>query len=369
MLITDKITAYIKENGLQPGDRLPTYREFAKLFNVSAHTIGNALERLQHKGAVDIRPQSGIFVMEEAWKTLYPKTFNWYAYLQRSKKTPVELLKRYTESRTRYATSEPQYMLSTLGLSEEYGWYPVWEKALKIAMNRLSSDRYTWPSNDDILRISQALSENMKHYGLDLPPESILPFREVSITMLLIVLTFFSPSTKCYYVSPSMMDVSTFFFDMTGIIKIPIPFDNEGINLEYLSERIQKGDKAFLIAEPEIGLSGITMSMKKRRELYSLCYANGIPIVEIDQYREYHSSALPPIKALDKHGIVFYIGEFTSLFCGSVTAGWIAATPELIERLSYVLLSLSFIYEVLPHETMYEMLISGDYRKYVTKLQ
>jgi GntR family transcriptional regulator of abcA and norABC len=156
---------------------------------------------------------------------------------------------------------------------------------------------------------------------------------------------------------------------MTGIVKIPIPSDSEGINLEYLSDRIQKGDKAFLIAEPEIGLSGITMSMKKRRELYSLCYANGIPIVEIDQYREYHSPALPPIKALDKHGIVFYISEFTSLFCGSVTAGWIAATPELIERLSYVLLSLSFIYEVLPHEAMYEMLISGDYRKYVTKLQ
>ncbi len=368
MNIADKIAAYIMENKLQPGDKLPTYREFADLFGVSVHTVGSALERLQYKGMVDIRPQSGIFVMEDAWNTLYPNTFDWHAYFSKTKKVPIDVLRRFRDSRKRYDPSSTRYVISNLGLSPEFGGHPLWEKSTRKALANLTPDSLYIPPTDDLLRYNYALAEHMKYYGLDLPPDNILLTKGTNFSLLFIALTFFSPGTICYYLSPSMLDVSV-FCDITGFIKTPIPTDSEGIDLEYFSERIRKGVKSFLIVSPEIALSGTTMSVKRRRDLYHLCHTNGIPIVELDEYRDYRSESLPPIKALDRHGIVFYVGTFHNTLNNSAEAGWVAATPELIERLTYVELSMWTGCEMLPHQTVYEMLTSGEYRNYVTKLQ
>jgi GntR family transcriptional regulator of abcA and norABC len=368
MQIADKISQYIKTNQLQPGDKLPTYREFANLFNASVHTVGNAIERLHYKGIVDIRPQSGIFVMEEAWKILSPKAFNWQAYFSKPKEPHSELFRRFSKSRTIYEGRLNQHVLSNIGLAPEFGGYDVWKKAVNKALNNVSAQSLFIPTLDELDKYNHAIKQYMDSYGLNLPEESILLAKNTNFSLLLIALTLFAPGTQCFYVSPSILDVSS-FFEMVGLVKIPLPIDDDGIDLEYFSQRINRGGKAFIVVSPELALSGARMSMKRRKELYHLCHTNNIIIVELDEFREFSSTSLPPIKSLDRHGIVIYVSTFAHSLNNSAEVGWISASPELIERLSYMYISMWIGVEILLQQALYEMLTDGSYAEYTTSLR
>lgn len=60
--LSEQVVALINQEGLRPGDRLPSMKELAATFSVATPTIREALRRLQATGVVDIRHGSGIFV-------------------------------------------------------------------------------------------------------------------------------------------------------------------------------------------------------------------------------------------------------------------------------------------------------------------
>jgi DNA-binding transcriptional MocR family regulator len=80
--------------------------------------------------------------------------------------------------------------------------------------------------------------------------------------------------------------------------------------------------------------TGIVMSMERRYKLLDLAYRYQIPIIEDDPYGElrYDGDFLPPLKALDKHGYVIYLGTFSkSLFMG-FRVGWAVASSQVISK-------------------------------------
>jgi DNA-binding FadR family transcriptional regulator len=58
----EEILGYIKDNDLQPGDKLPPEREIVKLLKVSRSTVRAALSALELNNVITIRHGSGIFV-------------------------------------------------------------------------------------------------------------------------------------------------------------------------------------------------------------------------------------------------------------------------------------------------------------------
>ena len=64
--IADQIKQSIFNGELNTGDKLPTERELAQIFNTSRVTVRSALHRLEHEGLLDIRAGSGggFFVKE-----------------------------------------------------------------------------------------------------------------------------------------------------------------------------------------------------------------------------------------------------------------------------------------------------------------
>lgn len=65
-IIGEKIRAYVAENRLSAGDRLPPERDLAALLNVSRPSIREALIALEIQGIVDIRMGAGVFVCTPA---------------------------------------------------------------------------------------------------------------------------------------------------------------------------------------------------------------------------------------------------------------------------------------------------------------
>jgi len=60
--LTARILRHIREENLEPGDRLPSTRELSARFAVATPTLREALRRLEATGAVEIRHGSGVYV-------------------------------------------------------------------------------------------------------------------------------------------------------------------------------------------------------------------------------------------------------------------------------------------------------------------
>ncbi|MCW6007604.1 FCD domain-containing protein [Micromonospora sp. CPCC 205371] len=60
--VTERILAHIHDEGLRPGDRLPSNRALSERFLVATPTLREALRRLEATGAVELRHGSGVYV-------------------------------------------------------------------------------------------------------------------------------------------------------------------------------------------------------------------------------------------------------------------------------------------------------------------
>lgn len=60
--LTERILAHIRDEGLRPGDRLPSNRALSERFLVATPTLREALRRLEATGAVEMRHGSGVYV-------------------------------------------------------------------------------------------------------------------------------------------------------------------------------------------------------------------------------------------------------------------------------------------------------------------
>lgn len=64
--IADRLKVYVIEQGLQPGDRLPTEHELTEMFGVSRSSVREALRSLQTLGVVEIRQRHGVLITAPA---------------------------------------------------------------------------------------------------------------------------------------------------------------------------------------------------------------------------------------------------------------------------------------------------------------
>ena len=65
---------------------------------------------------------------------------------------------------------------------------------------------------------------------------------------------------------------------------------------------------------------GVSISAEKRRRAAALAAAYGVPLLEDDPYSSlrFEGADIPPIKAHDQAGMVFYIGSFSKLIAPAI---------------------------------------------------
>ena len=60
--IEEQVKQYIDEHNLQPGDKLPSERDFSTMLNVTRVTLRHALEVLISEGIIERHPGSGYYL-------------------------------------------------------------------------------------------------------------------------------------------------------------------------------------------------------------------------------------------------------------------------------------------------------------------
>src|SRR5262249_40810197 len=120
---------------------------------------------------------------------------------------------------------------------------------------------------------------------------------------------------------------------------VPIPLGDKGINLDMVEEAFSSHAPRLLYTIPTFqNPTGVTTRLADRRQLLDLSVKSRVPIIEDDIYSElrYDGPAVPPLKALDEHGIVIHISSFSKIGFPGLRVGWIMGARALIQQLALV---------------------------------
>ena len=115
---------------------------------------------------------------------------------------------------------------------------------------------------------------------------------------------------------------------------------------------------------------GVSISVEKRRAILALAEKYAVPIVEDDPYSplRFSGRAVPSMKALDRSGMVFYIGSFSKMLAPAARLGWIVAPGELGDRITVLRESLDLESSQLWQRIVFEFLDQGHLEPHLDRL-
>jgi DNA-binding transcriptional MocR family regulator len=151
----------------------------------------------------------------------------------------------------------------------------------------------------------------------------------------------------------------------------PIPMRDDGIDLDVLEQRLESEDVSFVYTMPTFqNPTGISTDGQHRERLLALCQHNRVPIIE-DGYAEdlkYFYPVAHPIKSIDKHQIVIYIGTFSKSLFPGMRIGWVVADQACIQRLLAIKRFADLTTNTLAQMALYKFCSAGFYTKHLRRL-
>ena len=120
-----------------------------------------------------------------------------------------------------------------------------------------------------------------------------------------------------------------------------VPTDlRSGVDVGALERAFAKSPKprlAVLIPDVHNPLV-VSQTLEKRKRVAELATQYGVPVIEDDPYSplRFRGEMLPPIKAFDEAGFVFYLGSFSKILAPATRLGWIVIQPHLLTKITVI---------------------------------
>ncbi|MCL2517567.1 MAG: PLP-dependent aminotransferase family protein [Oscillospiraceae bacterium] len=122
-----------------------------------------------------------------------------------------------------------------------------------------------------------------------------------------------------------------------GTIPVGVDIDEDGINIEKLEHALKTipNVKLLYVIPNFQNPAGLTMSLEKRKAVYSLALKYGVIILEDNPYGElrFRGEDIPTIKSMDTEGIVVYCGSFSKILSAGMRVGFLCAPDELMQKI------------------------------------
>ena len=119
-------------------------------------------------------------------------------------------------------------------------------------------------------------------------------------------------------------------FAAAGCELIPVPVDDEGLDVDFAIERAPRARLAYVSPSHQYPL-GVTMSVRRRQRLLEWAARVGAWIIEDDYDSEFRhgNRPLPTLHALDGSARVLYLGTFSKVLFPALRLGYLVADVGL----------------------------------------
>jgi DNA-binding transcriptional MocR family regulator len=337
--IDDQVARLIDDGSLQTGARLPPTRVLARQLGINRSTVTRAYQELWARGYLEARPGSystvrGRLRPAHAATDDGPGLLDWRRLSTVGAEQAVEDMARLTQASF---SADGASVVDFSKLSADRSLCPV--DAIKGALRWVIGKRgqalfdYGEPAGYRPLR--ETIARAMRVHGVAITPDEVLITNGSQHGLDLLMRMLGRPGTAAVLESPSYA-MALALSRHHGIPVNGIPMRADGMDLKQLERRLARGKVAFVYTMPNFqNPTGITTTQAHRETILALCETHRVPIIEdgFEEELKYFGNAVLPIKSMDSHGTVIYLGTFSKVVFPGLRVGWIAAHRDCISRL------------------------------------
>ncbi len=371
--LAQRLTERIQQRLLAPGARLPSVRESAARWQVSPSTVVGAYDLLQAQGLVQARPQRGFFVREAPREAVRSgaavlvgngngnvngnsDSNGTGANAQRSGNGPLAHEPGAQADGVSPGAIEPtpplvdataliRGMFRKRGGSHPnspgLGTLPeAWldGRLLQRALRRVIAGNapagwlsYGEPAGDPGLR--EALSQRLADLGVRAPPAQIVTTVGASHAMDLIARTILKPGDAVLIDEPGWA-IEFARLTQLGMRLLPVPRGPDGPDIAVMETLARLHQPRAYITVPVLhNPTGASLSPAFAHQVLRLAEAHDFTIVEDDTYAwlaEAHATRMAQLDGLKR---TVYVSGFSKILVPQWRVGYVAASPELTEKL------------------------------------
>ena len=318
--VYERIRAAILEGRLRQGDRVPPTRELASSLQISRNTVTLAYEWLAAEGLVAGRHGAGSFVEAAPVARLRPR--------------PGAALRVRAVWRAAppAATAEAPRFDFGVGVPDAAHFpFDVWRRALARQWRGSSVEGlYGDPSGHPALRSAIARHVAIAR-GVRVRPEDVVVTNGAQGAFDLIARVLIDPGSRVAVEDPGYPR-PRLLFDSYGARVVPVPVDNEGLDVAALPEGVSL---VYVTPSHQFPL-GMPMSHARRMALLAWAERRNAVIIEDDYDSEFRFGGRPleTLQAIDRFGRVVYVGSFSKSLLPALRIGFLAAPPSLTQPLA-----------------------------------
>ena len=322
----------IRSRLLAPGARLPSVRLCAGQQGVSVSTVVAAYDQLQAQGLVEARRNRGFFVRESS---------------QNKAATPVDKANTASKSvanRPVDAAALIRAMFYKVSDKPQPGtgvFPPDWletrflplavRKVTSASALRESSLQYGEPMGDAALR--RALSQKLGALNVHAAPGQIITTVGATHALDIVSRTLLRPG-DCVMVEEPGWAVEFARLAALGMRILPVPRRADGPDLEVMAQYCQiHQPKLFVSVSVFHNPTGYSLSPGSAHRVLQLANAHNFHIVEDDTYSHLAPEHATRLCALDGLQRTVYVSGFAKILAPGWRVGFLAAPPDLVERL------------------------------------
>jgi DNA-binding transcriptional MocR family regulator len=322
--LADELGAQVSSGALRPGDRLPGVRGLARQRRVSLATVLAAYRRLEDRGLVEVRPQSGHYVSTRP-ALMVPRPEPSRPPVMREDVEVAELIQdllvrvnEVTVAPFGVATSDPAV-------------YPG--RRLNSVLARLARDPSLigigyGPSRGQPELIHQIVHRAVGQ-GYTLDPSELIITTGATEAMWITLRTLCQPGDTILVESPTYYGILNLAQSL-GLKVVELPTcTEEGVEPQHVEPVLKRLKAKVLVVMPTVhNPLGATMPEVERKKLVSVCAEDGVTIVEDCVYSELHYESPRPrsLRAFaERRSDIVTIGSFSKTLAAGYRVGWLAA--------------------------------------------
>lgn len=364
--LRDALRARILSGELHPG-KLPSSREMAQLMHLGRGTVDEAYRYLMEDGLLVVRRGKGTFVAENAAAPRVeaaPAPVDWAALA-------TEGARRYTHYREELGRVEHggRSVISFTSLAPDHHIFSVeaFRKALNDALAREGGVLLNYGYARGYEPLREYLREYLAGKGIAMEGQDLLITNGFRQGIELVARCLVEPGDRVLVEAPTYNGVLG-LLKSRGAEIVAIDLDGEGMRADQLERALAERRPKMVYSVPTYqNPTGLNMSFERRRQVLSACARHGVPLVE-DGFSEelrYRGETYPALKAMDRSGIVIYVGCFSKVLFPGLRVGWVVAPEALYRYLINEKYNEDIHTGVLQQAGLYEFLRRGGLEKHL----
>ena len=335
--LAQRFAQRIRDRLLAPGARLPSVRQCAQQQGVSPSTVVGAYDQLLAQGLVEARKNRGFFVRESSAAAAGPDFLGATNASARADAAPRHRAPLNATALIRGMfhgiSDKPQPGMGVLPpdwLQTTFLATAVRRSCSTAALNTLSL-QYGEPLGDGVLR--RALSNKLATLAVQAAPEQIMTTVGATHALDIVSRTLLRPGDYVMVEEPGWA-IEFARLDALGMRILPVPRRAEGPDLEVMARYCEAhAPKLFVSVSVFHNPTGFCLSPASAYRILQLANQHNFHVVEDDTYAHFAPAHATRLCALDGLQRTIYVGGFAKILAPNWRVGYLAAPPDLVERL------------------------------------